>query len=109
MLVAGDVATRENDGSMHVTHGQDASAILDWTSGRLTFTHTRFADLVPELERWYGVDIRIATSALGDRPVTGQLDAESRSEAMDALGRTLGAQHMTDGSRVTFWLPQPAR
>lgn len=104
VLVAGDVATREDDGALHITHGQDAAAILDWTNGRLTFEHTRFADLVPELERWYGIDIRITAPALRDRPVTGQLDTESRSEAMDALGRTLGAQHTTDGSHVTFSL-----
>lgn len=109
VLVAGDVATRGTDGAMHVAHAQDASGLLDWSDGRLTFEHTRFADLVPELERWYGVRITIASPALRDRFVTGQLDTESREDAMRALGRTLGAQHVSDGSRVTFSLPTPAR
>jgi len=109
VLVAGDVATRGTDGAMHVAHGQDAAGLLDWSNGRLTFQHTRFADLVPELERWYGVHITIASPELRDRFVTGQLDTESRDEAMRALGRTLGAQHVTEGSRVTFSLSSSAR
>ena len=104
VLVAGDVASREVDGTMRVVHGQDADALLDWTTGKLSFQHTRFADLVPELEHWYGVTIRIATPELRDRVITGQLDTESRSEAMSAIGRTLGAQHMIQGTRVTFSL-----
>ena len=109
VLVAGDVASRAEDGTVHVLHGQDAGALLDWTTGRLSFQHTRFADLVPDLERWYGVTIRITTPELRDRIITGQLDTESRSEAMNAIGRTLGAQHTTHGSRVTFSLRGDAR
>jgi len=109
VLVAGDVAARDVSGAMHITHSADAAGLLDWTNGRLTFQHTRFVDLVPELERWYGVRIRIATPELRDRVVTGQLDTESRAEAMDALGRTLGAQHVLDGSRVTFSLARIPR
>ena len=109
VLVAGDVAARDASGAMHITHGADAAGMLDWTNGRLTFQHTRFADLVPDLERWYGVTIRIASPELRDRVVTGQLDTESRAEAMDALGRTLGAQHVMDGSRVTFSLDRMSR
>jgi transmembrane sensor len=109
VLIAGDVAERGADGKMLIAHGRDATGLVDWTNGRLTFAHTRFADLVPELERWYGVTIHIATPALRDRVVTGQLDTESRTEAMDALGRTLGAQHVTDGAHVTFSLARGTR
>lgn len=109
VLIAGDVALRDATGAMHVTHGHDAAGLLDWSNGRLMFEHTRFADLVPDLERWYGVTIRIATPALRDRIVTGQFDTESRTEAMDALGRTLGAQHTTDGAHVTFSLGRGTR
>jgi transmembrane sensor len=109
VLVAGDVATRGADGAMHVAHAQDASGLLDWSDGRLAFSHTRVADLVPELERWYGVHITIATPELRERFVTGQFDTESREQAMNALGRALGARHAVDGSHVTFSLPSLAR
>lgn len=109
VLVAGDVASRADDGTVHVAHGQDAEALLGWTTGKIAFEHARFIDLVPELERWYGVSIRIATPELRDRIITGQLDTESRSEAMDAIGRTLGARHKIHGSHVTFSLRRDAR
>lgn len=109
ILVAGDVVTRDADGTLQLAHAQDAASLLDWADGHLTFEHTRFGEIVPELERWYGVQIRIATPALRNRVITGQFDTESRSEAMDALSRTLGAQHTTDGQRVTFSLPRDAQ
>jgi transmembrane sensor len=102
VLDAGDVAAAENDGTMHITHDPGAARLIDWTTGRLTFRHTRFADVVPQLERWYGVTIRIATPALRNRRITGQLDTESRAEAMAASGRQLGEQHKTHGTHVTF-------
>lgn len=102
VLVAGDVAAATDDGTLHVEHDPEAAAMLDWTTGRLTFKHTRLVDLVPELERWYGVTIRVATPSLLDRRITGQLDTESRAEAMAAIGHTLGAQHTIHGTHVTF-------
>jgi transmembrane sensor len=104
VLVAGDVATRSNDGRITIAHGQDVAQMLDWTSGRLTFDHEPFAELVPDLERWYGVDIRIESPVLRTRTVTGQFDTESKTEAFNALGRVLGARHRVDGRRVTFYL-----
>ena len=104
VLVAGDVATRSNDGRITIAHGQDVAQMLDWTSGRLTFDHEPFAELVPDLERWYGVDIHIESPVLRTRTVTGQFDTESKTEAFNALGRVLGARHRVDGRRVTFYL-----
>lgn len=104
ILIAGDVATGDAAGKMTITHGQDVAASLDWTSGRLTFDHKPFGELVPDLERWYGVDIRIEGRVLRTRSVTGQFDTESKYEAFNALGRVLGAQHRIDGNRVTFYL-----
>jgi transmembrane sensor len=105
VLDAGDVAAGMNDGTMRISHDPAAADLIDWTTGRLTFQHTRFDDIVPELERWYGVSIRLATPSLGSRRITGQLDTESRAEAMAAIGRTLGAQHTIHGTHITFSIP----
>jgi transmembrane sensor len=109
LLEAGDVASGGTDGMMHVAHDPAAANLIDWTTGRLTFQHRRFADVVPELERWYGVTIRIASPSLRDRRITGQLDTESRAEAMAAIGRTLGARHETHDTHVTFSIPGDGR
>ena len=109
LLEAGDVAAARNDGTLHIAHDPGAASLIDWTTGRLTFQHTRFVDVVPELERWYGVTIRLATPSLRNRRITGQLDTESRAEAMAAIGRTLGAQHETHGTNVTFSIPGEGR
>lgn len=104
ILVAGDVATRNDEGLMTIVHGQNVTQMLDWTSGRLTFDHEPFGELIPDLERWYGVEIRVESPALRTRTVTGQFDTESKDEAFRALGRVLGARHRVNGKRVTFYL-----
>ena len=104
VLGAGDVATRDKDGRMTIVHGQNVAEMLDWTSGRLTFDHEQFGELIPDLERWYGVEIRVESPVLRTRTVTGQFDTESRAEAFTALGRVLGARHRVNGKRVTFYL-----
>jgi transmembrane sensor len=104
ILAAGDVATRNKDGRMTIVHGQNVAEMLDWTSGRLTFDHEPFGELIPDLERWYGVDIRVESPVLRTRTVTGQFDTESKDEAFTALGRVLGARHRVNGKRVTFYL-----
>ena len=105
ILVAGDIATRNAQGELTIVHGQNVAASLDWTSGRLTFDHEPFEKLIPDLERWYGMEIRIEGRALRTRTVTGQFDTESKDEAFDALGRVLGARHRIKDHRVTFFLP----
>ena len=105
VLVAGDIATRRPDGTMRIAHRQNVASMFDWSNGKLTFEHTRFAELVPELERWYGIEITIASPALRERMITGQFDTESRSEALKAIGRALGARYTIDGTHVTFSSP----
>ncbi|MEP6765123.1 MAG: FecR family protein, partial [Gemmatimonadaceae bacterium] len=41
VLIAGDVAAAADDGTLHVAHDPEAAALLDWTTGRLTFRNTR--------------------------------------------------------------------
>jgi ferric-dicitrate binding protein FerR (iron transport regulator) len=102
LLAAGDVAARTDDGTETVTRNVDVDALLGWATGRLTFDHVPLRALVPDLERWYGLTIHVATPSLLDQRVSGSFESESRDDIVAALARVLGARAERHGATVTF-------
>lgn len=100
-LRRGDVATRV-DGRILVSRSQRVDALLGWTSGKLAFTHAEFGGLRSDFERWYGIRIHVASSALLQQRITGQFEHESPLEVVQALARALHANYSRNGADVTF-------
>jgi len=80
----------------------DVRDYTGWKEGRLVFRDRTFADVVPQLERWYGVDIEIADARLADTRLTALLDKQSLDDVLDVLAETLGAQHARRGNQIVF-------
>lgn len=102
VLASGDAARLDIHGRLRVERGVDVARYLAWTDGGLEFDNTPFRDVVPELERWYDLEIRLAVPALGDRPLTASL-RESAAEVMALLGRSLHLRYDWQGRVVTFY------
>ncbi len=101
-LVPGDRARMDRSGRVRVEHGVDVQRELAWTHGRLEFDNTPFRDVVPELERWYDLEIRLAVPSLGNRPLTASLE-ESASEVVALLATSLNVRYDWQGRVVTFY------
>lgn len=99
ILSVGDVATITNDGQTTVTHNSNVIQMLAWTSGRLTFTEAPLSEVIPELERWYGVEIH-AVPALMPRRVTAVFDNQPASSVITALASVVHARVAQQGSLV---------
>jgi len=80
----------------------DIAAQTAWRRGRLAFRDARFADVAKTVQQWYGVDIRINSTALADAHVTAQFAGQSVDEVLDLLAATLNARLVRDGTRATF-------
>lgn len=106
-LTRGDLARRRG-GRVEVEHGVDVSRYLAWTEGRLEFVNRPLREVIPHLERWYGLDIRLADSALGDRLVTATIAGEGASEALTLLARSLALrlEQQGDGERTVTLFPK---
>ncbi len=92
---AGDVASVEN-GTLAVQHGVDVAALTAWTQGRLVFAGAPLREVVRQLSRWYGVDIAINGTSLGDKPVYGTFDQPSVVPVLDILTRAAGGSYVRD-------------
>ncbi len=103
VLVAGDLARVDSAGRDSIAHGVDTVAYVGWTVGRLAFTHARLATIVPDLERWYNLDVRLADPALGARRVTSRFDHEPVDQVLTALALAVDARVERRGRVATFY------
>jgi transmembrane sensor len=102
VLTRGDAATVNASGTATLTRNTDVNGYTSWMKGVLTIDATRLRDAIPELERWYDVEIRLADPALGEPRFTAQLRSEPAAPAMERLALILGVRVHTDGRIVTF-------
>jgi transmembrane sensor len=99
---AGDVATGAS-GRVAVQHGVDVTSLTAWTTGRLLFDSAPLQDVLPTLERWYGVTVRVEDAALLRRTVTITLTEETPSEAIAAICAAMGLEWKATARTYTLY------
>ena len=99
-LAHGDLAELAVNGVATVTHDVNLAPYLAWTRGDLAFDGTRLGDVVPALERWYDIDIRLGDGALAERRLTATFHRESLSQVLQLLALSLDVRVQRDGRSV---------
>lgn len=115
VLAPRDVATVGDAGAVTVARNVDVAPFTAFASGRLVFTDAPLADVVVELERWYGVEVRVIDDVILDRHLTSTFEGESLDEVLRVIGMTLDVRYVRNGNRIDFMkhgdttaLPSPA-
>ena len=103
ILVPGDVARLDPSGARTLTRGADVRRYLGWTEGRLTFEDTRLRDALPDLARWYDLDVNLATASLGERRLTLTVRGEALTQVLDGIALLVHARYERSGRSVTFY------
>ena len=101
-LVAGDVGRLTAEGAASVRRGADVEEMLGWLDGRHAFTDTPLDQVLLTLHRWYGVEVRLADSALATLPFTGTLDEVPPRAAIDLVAATLGLRVRHEGAALVL-------
>jgi transmembrane sensor len=107
VLHHGDLARLDSGGGVRVEHGIAIDRYLAWTQGRLEFVNVPLRDVLPQLVRWYDLDIRLGDSALAGRPLTASLGTESADEMLRLLEASLAVRAERHGQVVTLYSMQP--
>jgi transmembrane sensor len=102
VLQPSDVATVSGAGEMAVSRGIDVSPFTAFATGRLIFVDTPFRDVVNELERWYGIEVRVSDDALLGRLYTATFERESLDEVLRTIALSLDVRFERDGNEVEF-------
>jgi len=85
-----DLGRLEASGPATVRRGVDVDRYLAWTKGVLAFDGTPLSEVMPALERWYNVEIRLSDSALAARRLTATFQNEPIDLVLKRIALTLG-------------------
>jgi ferric-dicitrate binding protein FerR (iron transport regulator) len=101
----GRVTDMPGDSGVTVSRDIAVEDYVGWTHGTLVFTSARLHDVVAELGRAYGVEIRVLDSTLASQPLTfvARVRTQPITQVLDFIGRVTEA-HSTRVDSTTFML-----
>ena len=99
----GDLARVDATGRTTVSAGAGVDEALAWTRGELAFHDTPLREVIPEIERWYDIDIRLADPALAARPLTATYGSQSLGDVLELFTSAVGARYERRGRTVTVY------
>ncbi len=102
VLAPRDMATIAGPGAIEVRRGIDVSPFTAFSSGRLIFTDTPLSEVARELERWYGVEVRLTDAAIADKHLTVTFERETLDEVLRIIGMSLDVRYTRTGDQVQF-------
>lgn len=73
-----------------------------WVNNRLVFVDESFRDVANKMERWYGVTVQFAETALEDIHFTGRFENETIQEALEAMQLTAKFGFQVNGNTITI-------
>lgn len=91
VLAPGEKVRLDIAGRATVRRSVDLGAELAWTEGRLVFVNAPVPEVVAQLERWYGIDVRLGAPQLAAHRFTGRYAGEPDSTVVRELASAIGA------------------
>jgi ferric-dicitrate binding protein FerR (iron transport regulator) len=73
-----------------------------WNDKTLTIANRTLRDVLPNLKRWYGVDIKVLDLPLLDRPVSLQASLDSPNEAIKGVEQSANVKFGYEGKTMVF-------
>jgi len=98
-VVSARMCAQISDSGVTVMSGTAAGTYTDWTRGMLVFNKVPLREVVAELTRTYGADIRIVDTTLANRRmrIDVAVSEESLSQVLDVIGDVANAHYVRDG------------
>ena len=84
-LEAGSSLAIAADGTMREPTSQALNESLGWTDGHFVVANRPLRDVLPQLKRWYALDLRVADSTILSRPVSMDASLGAPRNAITAL------------------------
>ena len=78
-------------------------------TGRLVLKGVPLREALPDLERWFDLEFRLADSALGDIPLTVSLTSQPSPSTLRSLAAALGLEQTQHDRTVTLRAARPLK
>lgn len=106
VLTTGELGELRPDEPEVVTRAADLERDLAWRQGRLIFHETPLSEVAREIERWYGVPVRVAHGAIASRRVTASFRHQPLDEVAMVIATSLGLECVRIGEAYVFRLKE---
>jgi transmembrane sensor len=103
LVTPGQLGVATAGGALVVRDRVDVDRYLGWTAGRLTFDNTPLAEALPQLGRWYDLDLRLGDRSLASLPLTATFKDQTTTQVLDLVAQALGLRLERAGRVVTFY------
>ncbi len=88
------IGVLQKDGTVQVSRVKNLMNWMGWTKGKLVFNNTPLTQVIPQLERWYDLNITLKDSTIGTRRLTATyIDREPMDEVLDAIALALDIKY----------------
>lgn len=86
-----------------VTVENDIEWYMGWTEGRLVFNNRELREVLPKLERWYDIDIRVTDESIGKRKITAEIDYSlPMTDVLQGIAMSLNLEVERTDRIITF-------
>lgn len=90
------------DGAMRVPTSEEVQEAINWVDGNVTIAGRTLRYVLPQMKRWYGLDIKVPNMALLDRQVFLSAPANSQREAIASVEASGGLRFTYIGENMAF-------
>lgn len=98
-----------NTGEIRVPSAEELAEASTWADGTVSIHGRTLRQALPQLKRWYGLDIKVPDSRLLDRPVYVSAKLDSPREAIAAVEKSGGVKWGYIGENMVFQDTVPTR
>lgn len=102
ILGAGDLGTMTARGQLATHRGAALDPYLAWADGQLVFANARLRDVLPQLARWYDLDVRTTGLSPDTLFLSATFTTESTDDMLRNVALTFGIRYERHGRKVTF-------
>lgn len=102
VLARGELGRVDSAGTATRESNVDIARYLAWTRDTLVFDGARLSAAIPQLERWFDIDISLAGAELAQRRLTGSFAHGSPERLLEALSIALDVNVTRTGGSVVL-------
>ena len=101
-MAAGSAVVARPGTATRAASAGERDAADSWRTGVLSITNRPLRDVLPQLARWYGLNVTVLDKALLDRPVTLRASLDSSRQAIRGIEGSAGVEFGYEGRTMVF-------
>lgn len=104
-ISAGTTMVVDASGTVREASTDEAEEAASWADGKLAMINRPLRAILPQLQRWYNIDVSVRDLSLLDKTATLRSSLDSGSVALAEVAKSSGLTVMTEGGRTILVNP----